>query len=145
FTVADKIKYITGSKLLVVDDQGRGHALDPKTGRDLATYPAAQLGRAVVDDGVVYATSHDGSVTALKGADTLWAAHLPIKPNNVFEPALFAGSLYVFGDLEDPATTARRGAGIYALDARTGALRWKFEMPGADLRTRMLQAGRDAV
>ncbi|WP_035796698.1 outer membrane protein assembly factor BamB family protein [Kitasatospora mediocidica] len=84
----------------------------------------------VVGDGVVYLLGGDGSVAAHAAGDgrRLWAATLPFKPDNRNQPLLAAGVLVVPGPAD---------AGVVALDAATGAVRWTFRdaSPAADVWT----------
>jgi len=95
---------------------------------------STRFGREVVAalsvvDGTVYVGRIDGGVAALSrdGGDEQWRA---IPDADVwFPPAVVGDTVYVTGDKtdgkrEDPTEVTR----VYALDARTGEERWRYEV-----------------
>jgi outer membrane protein assembly factor BamB len=144
FVPLDKIKYFVEQNLYVADDHGLGHLLNGKTGQEAAPAAETKMVKAVVADGIVYASWEDGTVTATKGTTKLWTAKTSMNPNNFFAPVLFAGNLYVLADFA-PNSEISHGAGVYVFDIKNGDMRWKFEFAGDDVRSRQMQADATSV
>lgn len=85
----------------------------------------------LVADGSIYVASDNGTVYALDAADGTLRWQRRIGDSVRMTPALVHGALLVgsygvFG----PAGAKPHGAAFYALDARTGAVRWRTPLPG---------------
>lgn len=78
----------------------------------------------VEDSGIVYAGALDHLLAfAVADGTRLWDTHLPFNPDYVH--ALAGGMLY--GISFNPCDVSASGACVYAIDARTGTVRWTYE------------------
>ncbi len=86
-----------------------------------STLPYWAYGSPGTAFGNVYATSFDGTVAAMDGrtGDRLWTRKLPFRS---LSSATIIGHLVYVADMGDKS----RPGHIYALDPRTGAIRWRF-------------------
>ena len=137
---AREILLAVGSRLFVKDIGGRIYSLDTKTGRECAGADAVTFSRAVLTDGVLYSTG--GNIVEARPADALpiraaygndripplWLAFLPSLPRTSLAVGL--PNVYAYGYIRwelhgKPALNV-----LHAFNARTGDLRWKWEVPG---------------
>lgn len=85
----------------------------------------------LVANGLIYVASDSGTVFALDAADGTLRWQRRIGDSVRMTPALVHGALLVgsYGTF-GPAGAKPYGAAFYALDARTGAVRWRTPLPG---------------
>jgi outer membrane protein assembly factor BamB len=117
--VADGVGYIPSGQDLV--------AFDPKTGRRLWAAPmdAPASRGASVADGVIVLGDVKGTVYAFAvgGGTRLWTYHA--NATTIGHSALANGMAYVVANDIEPGA-------LYALDLKTGALRWSFHTDSPD-------------
>jgi outer membrane protein assembly factor BamB len=151
-----KVVLAAGTTLVVTDEVELTRLLDARTGNQLPTPPMLKITHAVAADGVMYAVNGNTGLEArpltAPGEKTLWKSNLPMKPLGHVEdptphkysgslnqkylqtkivgaPVIAGGTVFVEGysdfdlDSRTPALS-----GIYAFDARTGEMRWKWEL-----------------
>jgi outer membrane protein assembly factor BamB len=117
-----RIAGVAGSVVIAVDDRKRAFALDARSG-----FPAhISLPESTQDiayaNGTLYALDSQ-SVHAYGPGTNSWRRALPI----VLAPLILAATnIYVYG-LRHTGDTTPNLTGVYALDARSGAVRWKYE------------------
>jgi outer membrane protein assembly factor BamB len=127
---AKEILLAAGSQLFVSEIGGRLHSLDLKTGAEAALPPTVSMAKAAFAGGVLY-TASGAVVKALKLASfpqsaPIWEMFTPLTEPST--PVVAGGNVYVYGRSPGDYVKARDGlAGVYAFDARTGTLRWKWE------------------
>jgi len=129
----DKILLTTGSLIFLQENGGRPRLLDAKSGKDLKLSPLLAMRSATAADGVVYSVA--GSSLEARTLESLqsdnkylWHAEVPVTPIVSLPPVVAGGTVYV-GSLSDFVLTPLKRAetGFYAFDAKSGALRWKWE------------------
>lgn len=122
FAVED-IKFFVGPLLFATDDTGKGHGLNAITGREVTTPSPTDLLLATVQGETVYAVWKDRAITAMdRPAHNLWRAKIPM--DYLAAPVVADGNVYISGSYAKVDATPQ--CEIYALDALTGALRWKW-------------------
>lgn len=140
---AEKV-LLAADSILFVPALGGGqvHTLDAATGRDITLVYPVSFEDASIADGVLYTTTF-GQVEArslatylkdlkiqsrLDHSKSLWQIHIPIDASRGIAPAIAGDSMYVasFQDFrKDPRH--RDASAVYALDSKTGAVRWSWE------------------
>ncbi len=136
-SVAQSAPVVAGEVIIVVQPNGIVVAFERTSGRDLWRWqPGGSLrltGAPALDEGRVFVGAQDGTFVALDAATggELWRVALGAATG---APAVVAGTVYL-GMGSDPAVS---GGLVYlaggctcdavvALDAQTGAERWRFE------------------
>jgi outer membrane protein assembly factor BamB len=122
------------SGVLVYTEGGRAHsgvvALDPATRKRLwrVAFHQRILGAPAIADGMVFVGGEDRFVYALDEATG--AVRWKARSSGIVDtaPAVDAGGVFV--QVEDPATS--RGS-VWAFDASSGKVRWRFSAPAAGL------------
>jgi outer membrane protein assembly factor BamB len=129
----------SGSHDLVLPAQTAGGAPFSVSWR-FATNGSVVMAPAVVN-GVAYIGSMDGCVYALDVADGRMLWSFPAQNQVMSEPLVVGGSVYFGAGNKEMVSTSHgivRGSGVsgvYALDARTGQLRWMVPTRGEDMPT----------
>ncbi len=114
-------------KLIVCDANNIIHAFDPATGKtlwlnkpDTDTIEGNGYSAPLVVDGIIYAGTADRlRAVTLADGKTLWTNTAPGRAGIIDQPILHNGRLIYTAEWDVPR----------ALDAKTGALLWKFEPP----------------
>ncbi len=124
---AGKIVLATDT-ILFVYTAGRLYSLDSNTGEDLKSQ--LYFRSAALSDGILYTLT--GSLlearAGLQAGKPLWQAEVPVTPIGTLSPVVAGNTVYV-GSFSDFVLQPlkRAESGFYAFDAKTGALRWKWE------------------
>lgn len=108
--------------------EGRLQALDIGSGaaRWSVTVETDGLNRPVIDEGRVFVTGVNGRVGSFdsRTGNERWVEQLALGPDTMLGPGLTVTEGHVVGQV------ILKGAGLVALDARTGTKRWGRTLPG---------------
>ncbi|HLK22895.1 MAG TPA: PQQ-binding-like beta-propeller repeat protein [Bryobacteraceae bacterium] len=122
----DRLLAATENWILARDRAGGAWAYDSKTGQKSSLVVAGPVESAIVANHVLYVAGQRGEIRALdESAHPLWKTSVPAQ--TLAAPVFAGGSLYIRGFTHVDLLTKDLN-GVYALDATTGALRWKFEV-----------------
>ncbi len=138
---ARKILLAAGSRLFVASNGAGIYSLNTKTGRECADRDAITFSQAILQDGVLYSTGGNIveawplnalPVRAAFGSDKIpprWMAFIPSLTRTGLSVA--RGAVYIDGFIRSDVLSGKRASNLVsAFDAATGALRWKWEVPG---------------
>jgi outer membrane protein assembly factor BamB len=108
-----------GGTVAIVEDDGTFLAVDGRTGRQLWSYELRDKGDAVVGGGLVVAAVEKNDVVAfdLRSGRRLWQ----VSPGPFLPTSPVA--------IADGAAIVKQGGWTMALDAASGAERWRLELP----------------
>lgn len=150
---ARAILLAAGSSLFVADDGGRIHSMNAKTGAEFAPPDSLSFAAAAASQGFIYTAGGYvveawplASLPVRRQSTTqptppLWQSFIPpvggkpafgtLLPPLKFPvpPVAAGGTVYVYAfSPEDYLAQRSSQQGLYAFDARTGTLRWKWEI-----------------
>lgn len=130
---AKEIVTVTDTDLLVRDSGLGTHFLDLKTGKESRPPISVSIDQSTYADGVLYFAGGAGSVEAWRGMPLWQSTAGRGKPAGA--PLLTNGNVIIASNLPDDwSTDTKAVSGVYALDAQTGAERWKWEIEGEGRR-----------
>ena len=128
-----------GARLYVADTGGGVHALNSKTGAESPDY--VSFSKATLSDGVLYA--ENGAMLEARRLDSLptvsqratertpplWQSPIPLNFKFLRAPVVAGGAVFIHGFSPSDSLAGKRAfQGLNAFDAKTGALRWKWEL-----------------
>jgi outer membrane protein assembly factor BamB len=124
---AKEIVTATDTDLLVGDSGVGTHFLDLKTGTESRPPVSVSTDQSTYADGVLYFAGGSGGVEAWRGSP-LWHSTAG-KGKPAGPPLVTNGNVIVASNLPDEWSTHTKAvAGVYALDGKTGAEKWKWEI-----------------
>jgi outer membrane protein assembly factor BamB len=111
-------------RVYIGNTDNKVYSFSAATGQIAWTYtmPYWAYGSPGVADGRVYATSFDGTVVALGARDGHLIWRRKLRHGTLSSPTIVGKLVYV----ADLGPSRGAGGSMYAFDARTGRLRWRF-------------------